>query len=1084
MRLRIFLFIVFSAAITGRVGAQAPVHFPCSKLKAVVEDKLWVYDPTPADMLSLHSISKVNGGITDLTGLEYAENLHTINFHLNLISDISPLSGLSNLQKISLGRNQIQDLSPLSGLSRLHHLDVHGNQLSNISVLSGLTNLDTLLLRWNQISDISALSGLTNLTYLTLHNNQLSNISPLAGLSNLVTLYAYDNQISDISALAGLTQLELLSLPNNQISNISALSGLVRLRQLYLHYNQISDVSALSGLSNLEKLYLHNNPLGQEACDTYIPQIIANNPATLDIRYSPCKTQYSLTVSSSAGGSVTDPGQGLFSYAHGASVPVTAMAQGNYHFVNWTGTAVTAGQVADTSSAHTTITIVANYTLHANFADGQSAQHNVSVSSSSGGSVTRPGEGVYTYNHDTSLSITAVAQSNHHFVSWTGTAVNAGGVANPASANTSLTVSGDYTLVANFAEDQLGNPSVHTYEAKDRTETSACLEAWLADDGGEVCKGWFRYWNKNSQAYSVLNTSKQTALQKSQQYVKEVRNLLPDTTYCFQAVAENSNGLDEGDVREFTTLAEEIPPASVIHVDDDAINDPAPHDLSISDPQEDGTAGHPYDSIQEAIDQAQDLDRILVHEGTYYETLNLKGKCVAISRFTPDASDIALYPVIDAHNEGTVVTFNQGEDASCILSGFVLTGGLNDTGSAIACIGSSPTLKNCLIVGNRSSDPAGAIIYCEQSHSAFENCTIADNYAGENGAVLYSANCNLAMTNSILWGNLPGQVLVESGDDPMILYTDVQGSWPGVGNIDSAPLFARPGYWADPQDPDLGPTEPDVPDAIWIQGDYHLLSESGRCDLSSVLWTLDGCTSPCIDAGDLASRWIAEPRPNGARTNMGAYGGTDQASLSQQGTASVALWTYDEGTGSTASDSAGNNPGTVHGASWTDGILNGALEFDGIDDYVDCGNDPTLAPDLFTISLWIRAQAGSNSRSILRKAGGGHDKDYELKLFAARHPTFSFGDGAQSIALYSSSAMPLNEWIQITLTRDETEAAMYINGIQVISKIYDFAPSATDHTLIIGGGSLQPYQGKIDDVQIYDSALSPKEIGRLMPELD
>jgi hypothetical protein len=77
---------------------------------------------------------------------------------------------------------------------------------------------------------------------------------------------------------------------------------------------------------------------------------------------------HTLTVSSSAGGSVTTPGQGPFQYDHGSSVPVVATPAANYHFVNWTGTAVDVGKVADPSAASTTVTVDADYTLQANFA--------------------------------------------------------------------------------------------------------------------------------------------------------------------------------------------------------------------------------------------------------------------------------------------------------------------------------------------------------------------------------------------------------------------------------------------------------------------------------------------------------------------------------------------------------------------------------------------------------------------------------------------------------------------------------------------------------------------------------------------
>jgi len=201
-------------------------------------------------------------------------------------------------------------------------------------------------------------------------------------------------------------------------------------------------------------------------------------------------------------------------------------------------------------------------------------------------------------------------------------------------------------------------------------------------------------------------------------------------------------------------------------------------------------------------------------------------------------------------------------------------------------------------------------------------------------------------------------------------------------------------------------------------------------------------------------------------------------------TSPIAHWAFDETSGNVASDSVGDNHGTVHGATWTDGILDGALQFDGVDDYIDCGTDPNLAPDLFTLSLWTYPQASSGSRSILRKAGWDTDKDYDFKLFAARNPTFSFGNGSKTAVLHSSSKLPLDEWTHIALTRNETEAAIYINGTELLSKVYDFGPSATDFRLIIGGGSLQPYEGKIDDVRIYDSVLSDEDIESLASEVE
>jgi hypothetical protein len=96
------------------------------------------------------------------------------------------------------------------------------------------------------------------------------------------------------------------------------------------------------------------------------------------------------------------------------------------------------------------------------------------------------------------------------------------------------------------------------------------------------------------------------------------------------------------------------------------------------------------------------------------------------------------------------------------------------------------------------------------------------------------------------------------------------------------PYFAKPGYWANVCDPNII-VEPDEPNAFWIQGDYHLKSQAGRYDPNSGSWVMDDVTSLCIDAGDPNSPIGDEPFPNGGIINMGAYGGTGEASKSYFG---------------------------------------------------------------------------------------------------------------------------------------------------------------------------------------------------------
>jgi len=110
--------------------------------------------------------------------------------------------------------------------------------------------------------------------------------------------------------------------------------------------------------------------------------------------------------------------------------------------------------------------------------------------------------------------------------------------------------------------------------------------------------------------------------------------------------------------------------ADTLYVDDNAPNDPAPFNNSISDPLEDGTLAHPYDAIQEAIVAANTGDEIQVREGTYFETIDFLGKPIHLY-----SSDGRGNTTIDAQGSGSVVTCANGEGLDTILEGFTIAGG-------------------------------------------------------------------------------------------------------------------------------------------------------------------------------------------------------------------------------------------------------------------------------------------------------------------------------------------------------------------------------------------------------------------------
>lgn len=319
--------------------------------------------------------------------------------------------------------------------------------------------------------------------------------------------------------------------------------------------------------------------------------------------------------------------------------------------------------------------------------------------------------------------------------------------------------------------------------------------------------------------------------------------------------------------------------SSELYVDDDAAGDPGPNDSTGSDPDEAGTAERPFDSIQEAIEVAMDGATIIVGPGTYREHVDLLGKKIHLAAIDPADPHGGPCATIDGTNNGRVVTIPQQSGRECSLSGFIITAGKGPIAGGICCLGSSPTLSNCLVVGNRCTDPNGAAAYFSHSQAVLANCTVADNYGGTDGAALTLVDSRIVMIDSIVWGNHLRGVVSRGASDPSIRFCCVQNGWLDAGNIQIDPLFARRGFWACRTDPNLM-LPPQDRFSIWVSGDYHLKSQAGRWDSAASLWLADEVTSPCIDAGDPGGGAGHEPPPNGSVINMGAYGGTAQASKS------------------------------------------------------------------------------------------------------------------------------------------------------------------------------------------------------------
>jgi len=195
-------------------------------------------------------------------------------------------------------------------------------------------------------------------------------------------------------------------------------------------------------------------------------------------------------------------------------------------------------------------------------------------------------------------------------------------------------------------------------------------------------------------------------------------------------------------------------------------------------------------------------------------------------------------------------------------------------------------ISNNIIAGNRSNN-GGGLFSCYQIY----NNTIVGNIATENGGAI--SQCPGDIGNNIIAFNIAGFVggIYGAGTSSYnAFWSNENGNFGGgvtmgPGDIIAQPFFVTNGYWDDNGTPDES-------DDFWVDGDFHVASQAGRWNPVDQSWIGDNLTSPCIDAGgetnDSNSDWTGELWPHGRRINIGAYGGTAQASMSLSDAGNIA----------------------------------------------------------------------------------------------------------------------------------------------------------------------------------------------------
>ena len=218
-----------------------------------------------------------------------------------------------------------------------------------------------------------------------------------------------------------------------------------------------------------------------------------------------------------------------------------------------------------------------------------------------------------------------------------------------------------------------------------------------------------------------------------------------------------------------------------------------------------------FTTIQAALNAANDFDIIEVANGTYTgignRDLDYLGKPIMLlSKNGPE------HTVIDCERRGQGFRFFRGEDERSVLQGITIKNGKTSHGAGIFCGASSPTIQNCILLHNHALQEGGGI-YNDSSNPTLINVILANNKAHAGGAIFNGSNaspmlqhCTLASNiasfvggglghldisstpevhNTILWGNIPEQI--DNVGNPVISFSNIQGSWLGQSNIDTDP---------------------------------------------------------------------------------------------------------------------------------------------------------------------------------------------------------------------------------------------------------------------------------------------------------
>jgi predicted outer membrane repeat protein len=396
-------------------------------------------------------------------------------------------------------------------------------------------------------------------------------------------------------------------------------------------------------------------------------------------------------------------------------------------------------------------------------------------------------------------------------------------------------------------------------------------------------------------------------------------------------------------------------------------------------------------------------------------------------------------------SDGGGANFTAGAAGRFSCCRFVGNSANDDGGGVAVSTNAAISATNTFFINNRSTNSGGGLYFTLTGKGLLQNCTLSGNSAGAigGGGIYLDSSTVVSNDSSIIYGNLPDGIR-QSGGSLSVQYSCVQAAiWPGSGNITNNPLL-------DPATAAL----------------------------------LDG--SPCIDAGNPALALNDGSLPPGkgtVRNDMGASGGPLNC-CGQLPTTGQGLRAYYQFEGNVLDSSGNNYHGAAMNVAYTTGRVGAlAAQFDGTSAYVSI---PRRVGTNFTIALWVKTTDTGGSGQWYAGKGlvdghlSGTADDFGTALVGGHA---AFGVGNPNTTVTSITLINDNQWHHVAATRDAGSGLMklYVDGVVENLLVGPAGPKTSPGTLRIGalGAVTNFLPGAIDDVQIYDRALTDVEIAAI-----